>query len=62
MALLESCCFPGLTLSGFRGKTIVVVGKVVEPYICLMSERVGFSPPPIQELRTQDCNVGKALH
>ena len=40
----ESCCFTGLTLSNFRGKTIVVVGRVVpKPYIFLMSESVGFS-------------------
>ena len=40
----ESCCFTGLTLSNFRGKTIVVVGRVVpEPYIFLMSERAGLS-------------------
>ena len=40
----ESCCFTGLTLSNFRGKPIVVIGRVVpEPYTSFMSEKVGFS-------------------
>jgi hypothetical protein len=42
--MLESCFLTGSTFSGFRGKTIVVVGRELPaPYIFFMSKRVGLS-------------------
>jgi len=36
--MLESCCLTGLTLSNFRGKTIVVVERCI-PYLITIFRR-----------------------